>query len=175
MTVTFRIISAEQDDFLREVAIDGHRSFLYFHNYLQQLLGYDASNMASFILSDQEWNRQKEISLIEMPDNEAGDISIMDDASICDYITAAKQRLMYVFDFFSERAFFIEVSAITKEKLENPVCLRSEGQPPAQIEIGDILNSTPKEFDEEDTEDEFQKLLDMDAPLENNPDLEGLY
>ncbi|MDE6489676.1 MAG: hypothetical protein K2L49_00785, partial [Muribaculaceae bacterium] len=52
---------------------------------------------------------------------------------LSDYIDDG-QRLMFVFDYMTDRAFFIEMKqTITGRTLKDPVCTSSMGTPPPQI------------------------------------------
>ena len=60
MIYLFRIISDENSDFFRDLVIDGKNTFLDFHHTLQENLGYDASQLASFFITNEFWEKQQE-------------------------------------------------------------------------------------------------------------------
>ena len=66
MIYLFRIISDEDQDFFRDLVIDGSDTFLDFHRALQENLGYDPSQLASFFITNEMWEKQQEITLIDM-------------------------------------------------------------------------------------------------------------
>ena len=96
------------------------------------------------------------------------DVVLMEETTLGDFLKNKKQRLLYVFDFFSERAFFMEVFDIREGELPKPKLLKKEGKAPEQIAIDDVLSGT--EFDDFDDEfgDEFEDLDSID--LDNLPD-----
>ena len=52
MIYLFRIISDENPDFYRDLVAEGSDTFLDFHNTLQKELGYDATQLASFFITN---------------------------------------------------------------------------------------------------------------------------
>ena len=160
MVLYIRLLSNDMEDFIVEIAISHSASFMTFHSFLQKKLNFDPSNMASFIITDSDWNREKEISLMKM-NEEDEDVLLMDETLLSDFLKEKKQRLLYVFDFFSERAFFIEVFDVEKGELKEPILLKKAGAIPKQITIDDDING-------EDVEDAFN-----DGNIFEN-DLEGL-
>ena len=107
MVYKFRIISDEEKDFARELLIHKNSTFLDFHHCLQDDLGYDPKQLASFFITNSSWEKKTQITLIDMMDDENEDVTTMDQAKIGDYVTKVGGRMLYVFDFFSERSFFI--------------------------------------------------------------------
>jgi hypothetical protein len=66
MVYKFRILSDEVDDFVREIAIDADATFLDLNNAILESTGYSASEMTSFFLCNDDWEKETEITLIEM-------------------------------------------------------------------------------------------------------------
>ncbi len=156
MIIYLRILSNEVDNFVKEIAIDDSLNFAELHNCIQNTLQYDASQMASFFSTDNEWNKETEITLFDMTE---GDTKVMQDTLISDFLFEEGQRMLYMFDFFSERGFFLEVIQTVQGKLEKPNCYRNEGEAPEQIMIGDFTEDNNKQsLDHFD--DEFDGSLD---------------
>ncbi len=179
MIIYLRLLSNEVDNFVSEIAIDDSLSFADLHTCIQTTLNYDASQMASFFTTDEEWNKETEITLFDMTEGEAGDIKVMQDTLLSDLLYDQGQRMLYIFDFFSERAFFIEVTQIAKGQLDKPNCYRQEGDIPAQIMIGnfneDISKPDLDQFDDEfDGSLDSMKFNDFDTDL-NLDDLAEQY
>ncbi|MCK5135763.1 MAG: hypothetical protein KAR19_08250 [Bacteroidales bacterium] len=160
MIYLFRIISDEDQEFFRDLVIDGSDTFLDFHHILQENLGYDPSQLASFFITNEMWEKQQEITLIDMMADSVAETAIMDQASIQDHISEVTQRMIYVFDFFSERAFFMELiekSDQTSDR-ETPFIGHSKGEAPPQLAL-DLLMDEPEEtLDEFDPEEEQDHL-----------------
>jgi hypothetical protein len=138
MIYKFRIRSDENKKFLMEIEIRPDQTFYALHEIIQHEAEYDNSQLASFYLVNDRWEKQKEITLLDMSQGSNPDILVMDQIKLSKYLTKEKQKLMYVFDFFSERGFYIELSEILDSSSHRkfPVCTVFQGDAPPQIRIG---------------------------------------
>ena len=166
----FRALSQEEDDFVFELQIRANQTFYDLHKSFQKELKYDESQMASFYLTNSEWEKEEEINLFDMfDDNHNGNgLLKMEDTILEDKLTHEKSKILYVHDFFYERALFIELNKINEQEINtySPECMRLEGKIPTQVlmpesipsDISDILNG------EKDEEDDlyFESLDDLD-------------
>lgn len=133
MIYRFTIISDEVDDFVREIQIDPEATFYDFHKAILKSVGYADDQMTSFFICDDDWEREKEITLEEMDTNSEMDSWVMKDTRINELVEDEKQKLLYVFDYMTERCFFIELSEIiTKKSMTGAKCTRQSGEPPKQ-------------------------------------------
>ena len=164
MIIYLRILSHETEAFVKEIAIDNTQTFIDLHNTIQELLQYDATQMASFFTTDKEWNKEMEITLFDMADSGSDRLRVMQDTVLSDYLFKEKQRLLYVFDFFSERCFFMELIQIAEGTLNKPHCYRNEGQAPQQILVGDLSGDTKRQTMNlyDDVFEDSGDLLDFD-------------
>ena len=134
MIYKFRIVSDEVDNFKREIAIDADATFLSLRNAICESVGYDKGQMNSFFLCDNGWEKGKEITLEDMGSDSSEDVYLMDESVISDFIEDEGQRLIFVFDYLTERAFFMELKTAEPGKhLQDPLCTLSMGQAPAQF------------------------------------------
>lgn len=134
MVYKFRIVSDEVDNFRREIEIDSDDTFLSLRNAICESVGYDKAQMNSFFLCDSGWEKGKEITLEDMGSDSSEDVYLMDDTPLSDLIEDEGQRMMFVFDYMTDRAFFIELkNTIPGKSLQDPVCSLSMGQAPAQF------------------------------------------
>ncbi len=139
MVYHFLILSGEKEDFLREILIDSKSTFQDLHNAIQDVVGFDKSQLASFFLSNEDWTKGQEITLMSMDSDPNRKEMIMDQVALEELITEKHQKLIYQFDFFGNRGFFVEMlNAGDKKKLEKPVMINAEGAPPEQIMLDDI-------------------------------------
>lgn len=139
MIYHFLILSGEKDDFLRELLIDSKSSFLDLHNAIQDVVGFDKSQLASFFIADDEWNKEQEITLMAMGYDQNTQEKIMDQVTLEELIVKKHQKLIYQFDFFGNRGFFVEMLNIGEKKsLPKPVMVNSEGTPPEQVALDEI-------------------------------------
>ncbi len=133
MIYRFTIISDEADNFLREIQIDPEASFYDFHKAILSSVGYTDDQMTSFFICDEDWEKEKEITLEEMDDNPEIDSWVMADTRINELVEDEKQKLLYVFDYMTERCFFIELTEIiTGKSMEGAKCTKKSGDAPKQ-------------------------------------------
>jgi hypothetical protein len=137
MLFTFRLIGTDNQPFFRDFEIREDQTFYDLHTAIQGELGYDRKHLASFYLADSKWEKGLEINLVDMTQDTFTPVIIMDQTRLHELITEKGQRLLYVFDFFSDRAFFIELVSIRQpeEGRPYPRCSSGGGAPPEQIII----------------------------------------
>ena len=133
MIYKFRIVSDEVDNFRREIQIDAESTFLDFKNAICESVGFDKNQMSSFFICDNSWEKEKEITMEDMGNDSATEVYLMEDSRLDDFIDGEGQRLMFTFDYFTDRSFFIEMKELeTFKNLKDPVCSLSLGKAPAQ-------------------------------------------
>lgn len=160
MIFRFRIVSDEVDDFRREIEIDADATFLDLRNAICDSVGYDKNQMSSFFLCDSNWEKEREITLEDMGTDADQDVWLMEDTVLRDEIEDDGQRMIYVFDYMTDRSFFIEMKeSIPGKNLKDPVCTASRGTAPAQmVDIEEfeskidakVASLTSDDFDDED-------------------------
>ncbi|MCC8071909.1 MAG: hypothetical protein LIO90_08935 [Bacteroidales bacterium] len=134
MVYNFRLVSDEVDNFRREISIDADASFLDLRNAICNAVNYDKGQMNSFFLCDEGWEKGKEITLEDMGTDASQDVYLMDECILSDYLEDEGQRLIFVFDYMTDRAFFLELKKTMPGKsLKDPVCTASMGTPPPQF------------------------------------------
>ncbi len=140
MIFKFLILSDEVDNFIREIKIDADATFLDLYNTILDCTGYSDKEMVSFFLTDSKWRKKLEITLVEMDTESDEDSFIMEECILSDYLEDEKQKLMFVFDYLTERALYMELSEMIPGKnLKKPLCSLSKGEAPEQlIDLEDI-------------------------------------
>ncbi len=133
MIYRFTIISDEVDDFVREIQIDPEATFFDLHEAILKAANYTNDQMTSFFICDDDWEKEKEITLEEMDNNPEMDSWIMKEPRLNELIEDEKQKLLYVFDYMTERCFFIELSEIiTGKEIKGAKCTKKSGEAPKQ-------------------------------------------
>jgi hypothetical protein len=168
MIFLFRIISDEIPDFYRDLVAGGSDTFLDFHNTLQKELGFDPTQLASFFICNQQWGKEQEITLIDMMQEPGVTSHIMDQVTLEEHIVELNQRMLYLFDFFSDRAFFIELIEMSDELSPRPTPFigHREGDPPQQLALNKLMDE-PQEFEPTDPMDDPDNLRidDLDPDM----------
>lgn len=133
MIYRFTIISDEVDDFVREIQIDPEATFFDLHEAILKAANYTNDQMTSFFICDDDWEKEKEITLEEMDNNPEMDSWIMKETRLNELIEDEKQKLLYIFDYMTERCFFIELSEIiTGKEIKGAKCTKKSGEAPKQ-------------------------------------------
>ena len=91
MIYRFTIISDEVDDFVREIQIDPEATFFDFHEAILKAAGYTNDQMTSFFICDDDWEKEKEITLEEMDNNPEMDSWIMKETRLNELIEDEKE------------------------------------------------------------------------------------
>lgn len=113
MIYRFRVILDDQEDVFRDIEIKSSATAEDFNNAIIQAFGFDGGEMASFYISDEEWNQGEEIALFDMNEGES-DVRIMAETSLDDIVSEKNRNLIYVYDFFSMWTFLIELAEIAE-------------------------------------------------------------
>ena len=144
MIYKFTVLSDEIDNFVRIIKIDPEATFLDLHNAILKSVNYEANQMTSFFICSDDWEKGQEVTLIEMDSSSEYDNLVMEDTLLDEMLTDEKQKLMFVFDIISERAFFIVLTEMIPGKdLDEAVCISSTGNPPVQISEDFDMNIAP--------------------------------
>ena len=64
MVFKFILLSDEVDDFLREIDIDSDATFLELNNAILDSVGYAKDQMTSFLICNDYWEAEQEITLM---------------------------------------------------------------------------------------------------------------
>ncbi len=146
MIFKFTVISDEIDNFVRIIEIDSEATFLELHNAILDSVNYAKDQMTSFFLCTDDWEKQQEVTLIEMESGSEYDNLVMEDTRLEELLEDEKQKLLFVFDMISDRAFFMELTEMIPGKdLDKAVCTSSTGKAPVQIiDSFDPSPATPK-------------------------------
>lgn len=170
MIYLFRIVSDEDPNFFRDVVTEGSDTFLELHQCLQENMGYDANQLASFFITNEMWEKQQEITLIDMMQDPNQGTPTMDQVTLDEFLTEISQRMIYVYDFFAERAFYmelIEMSDQTSTK-NTPFVAQEGGDPPSQLAfdlLADNADVSAEPIDPEDEDQGNQRLDDLDPDM----------
>ena len=119
MILKFRMLSDENDNFVRDFEVDPMMKLSEFHDFIIRSIGYDDC-MASFFTADSRWEKLKEYTYMDMGggmgDGGCGTPEPMATTRLCDVLNYIHDRLIYVFDPFTQRAYYIEVIEAKEEE-----------------------------------------------------------
>lgn len=159
MICIFEVSSSEAPDFKRIIHISPQQSFDDLHRIIQNSSNFDQSQLASFYITDDHWKKQIEISLLDSGVS-IPNVQSMRKTKIDDYVFETGQKLVYVFDFFNERFFYLELKEkLMKTDLKEPFVAYEKGQAPAQFLINDYESS---EIDLAESNDSYKSFGDLE-------------
>lgn len=118
----FRVILDTDEDVFRDIEIGTESTFEELHEAIMHAFDFSGDEMASFYMSDEEWEKGQEITLLEMGmdaglpfDGEDPDVVlVMKQVSLKDMIKLPSEKILYVFDFMRMWCFYIELMAHKK-------------------------------------------------------------
>jgi len=170
MICVLEITSIEASEFKRIVHINSTDTFEDLHRIIQNASNFDQTQLASFFLTDEHWRKQTEISLLDIGEKSTKVLS-MRKTILDNYITEIGQKLVYVFDFFNERFFYLELKEKhMKTDLKEPFVAYEKGNAPSQFLINDLDSPDVDLIDSDETyksfgdlEDYYETFGEMDA------------
>ncbi len=156
MIYRFRIIldNDTEEDIFRDIEIRKTDTLEDLHNTITQSFGFDGTEMASFYISDNDWNQGEEISLFDMSEG-INSVKLMNETLLEDVVDEKKTKLIYIYDFLSMWTFLVELAEIVEvaEGMDYPNLMYVHGQ---------IPNEAPEKSFEADESDDFDNHLNID-------------
>ena len=164
MILRLRMLSDENDNFVRDFEVSHEMNLLELHNFIIASIGYDDC-MASFYSADDQWQPLQEFSLMDLGDEQFEGAPIaMEKVSLAELVVSECNRLIYQFDMIADRAFYLEVVSATQPnpELEYPRVSFENARVPDQYDPdavpaddGSIFDEIMDEFGEFDGDDSY--------------------
>lgn len=151
MIYRFRVIldNDTEDDIFRDIEIRKTDTLEDLHNTITQSFGFDGTEMASFYISDDEWNQGEEISLFDMSES-INPVKLMNETFLEDVVDQSKTKLIYVYDFLSMWTFLVELAEIVEvtKGVDYPNLMYVHGQIPDEAPEKSFKTDDLDDFDE---------------------------
>jgi len=143
----FDIRLADDYSIKRVIDIPADWSFEDFHLSILSSIDFQPSELASFYISDKDWNKKQEITLTDMGDED--NTFIMRDLRLKDLVQEKGACIVYVYDFVLMWTFNIELTDLVEARndMEYPILMEEEGKAPQQFKD---KNRYPDEISDED-------------------------
>ena len=150
-----------EDDIFRDSEINKKDTLVEFHKSIITSFGFSNNEIASFYLSDNQWNQGEEISLFSFEDQ---DNKLMSDILINDVINNQNNKLIYVYDFLHMWTFLIELIEVAEgiKGIDYPNIIFSKGE-------------IPEKAPEKKFESEKREIVDGEDPESYKEDDNGFY
>jgi hypothetical protein len=163
MIFTIRFISDEEEDFMMDIHIDSSQTFAMLHQIIQKTLKFDDSQLASFFVSNENWEKLDEITLLDMGGIEPA--RLMANTKLETFFSGKNQHMLYVFDYFAERLLFGSITQVTEslDSMGFPKVVKLEGHIPPQM-MSDFEDEL---FSGEEMQDDDFDLEELGEDLED--------
>lgn len=163
MIYRFRIVLDVLDDVFRDIEVRENSNLEDFHNAITQAFGFEGTEMASFYMSDNEWNQGEEIVLFDMSEG-SRPVRMMNETILNDLVSEKETKLIYVYDFLTMWTFYVELAEIIEptDGTDYPNLLFSHG----------ILPENPPDKNFEAEKDDLEDDFDGGPDFENLDDFD---
>ena len=154
----FRVLldSEQNQEVFRDILIDKDATFEVFYQTLIKSFRFEGDQMASFYVSNDDWDKGHEISWMDLSygeDDTEDAPSVMATTKLSDFIEEPDQKYILVYDFMRMWIFLIELIGYEKEAPATPEIVMSVGMAPpedSKMISTDAFEGTDDNGDEDD-------------------------
>jgi hypothetical protein len=175
----FRILldNPNNEKIFRDISISENDTFSTFYDVIIESFFFKGDQLASFYVSNNTWDRGKEVSLMDMEDSGPDSPYTMSDTKLKDLVVAEDQKFILVYDFLKMWCFLIELIDIRIENIDIPSIDLSIGISPKEEsreveldndfsenvqDLGSDFDDIFSEFEDEDDFGGFENIDDLD-------------
>ncbi len=170
----FRVLPDATKGVFRDIEINASATFLEFHRELLKSFEFSGNEMASFYLSDDEWEKGEEITMLDMSEGDA--VRTMDETRLEDLLGQLGDRLFYLYDFMRMWIFYVELVDIAEPQ-------KGVEYPRVTLVVGDAPDESSKDMESSIPVENIDELFgsgpedmgDDDEPFDSLDDYEGLF
>ena len=148
MTKIIRIHLEHKDDVIRDIAISSEKTIEYLHFEIIDALKLDKNEMASFYMTNDEFELLQEIPLFKIDDKENSMLG-MNEITVGAVFQEVNSQLLYVYDFLKMWRFSITFIEHSENETTENSCVKSIGEMPK--DAPEIQFEAKREFDPFDT------------------------
>lgn len=157
----FRVLldSDKEEEIFRDIVIAKSDNFEHLYRTILDAFGFKNEEMASFYMSNEDWDKGEEITLMDMSfGEEENDTVLMNHTALETMVEEADQKIILVHDFLKMWIFLIELQQETNEEVTTPYVALSIGDAPDE-------NSKSEDFmmESEFSEDDEGMFDDIDS------------
>lgn len=133
----FRVLldSDKKEEIFRDILIADTDNFESFYHAIIKAFNFQGDQMASFYVSNDNWDKGHEISLMDMSyDDDSIDSlpAVMKNATIKDFLEEPDQKFILVYDFMRMWIFLAELIGFDRVEPETPQVVLSIGKAPIE-------------------------------------------
>ncbi len=160
----YRMLSDENDHFVRDYEVPASMTLLELHDFIIETLDYEPC-IASFFTANAKWEKLEEFTTVDMgldPDMELA-TRPMESVTLEEIMHRIHDRLIYLFDMFASRAFYMELVEVKQDEkgMTYPRELFAHATPPDQYDPdanqddGSIFDEMMDEFGDFDGDEMY--------------------
>jgi hypothetical protein len=156
-----RIVLDTPEDVIRTILVNDAITLEELHFSIAKAFGFDGQEMASFYLTDEDWNQGEEIPLFNMSDDPVS--LAMNTCILNEALPNISDKLIYVYDFLKMWAFYVEVVEISSNTdIDVPKTILTVGEIPEEAPEKEFIAEDFSEESDRKFSDEFENLDDFD-------------
>ena len=154
MNIILQIYLEHKDDVIRNIEISTNKSLRELHFEIIRSLELNENEIASFYLTDENFNLVQEIPLFKIDDKQE-DLIEMNEIKIGSIFTNINCQLIYVYDFMKMWRFLVSYIADSETENDKSHIVNQVGKMPKEATeiIFESDNDLNKSFDELDEEE----------------------
>ena len=156
--VKFRVLldTKQKEEVFCDVLLSIDDNFESFFNAIIRAYDFQGDQMASFYISNENWDKGEEISLMDVNFGDENQQKIMKTTSIREMTEAPDQKFILVYDFMKMWIFLIECIGVQEETPDGAQVILSFGNKPKEdSKILDEELQMPADESDSDEDDEF--------------------
>ena len=152
MIYRFRIVLDAEEDIFRDLELESSSTFEDLHNVIIQSFGLSGHEMATFYVTDDEWNQGEAIALTDMFEEPS---RLMEQTTLENIFTEEQKTALYVYDFLNMWTFLVELGEVVDEAqgTDYPNLLFVCGQVPTEAPEREFKSD--QQYSDSDLEDDF--------------------
>lgn len=166
MVFRFRIILDTQEDVFRDIELLQTSTMEDFHNAITQAFGFGGQEMASFYVSNDDWEQGEEIALFDMSEGPEP-IRTMSETKLEAVFSEDQTKMIYVYDFLALWTFLVELAEIAEPETgrQYPNLMYVHGELPEEAPDKEFVGTSLDEgVEDSDLEMDDLDDLDFDGP-----------
>lgn len=169
MIYRFRVILNAKEDIFRDLELRHDQTLEDFHNSITQAFGFGGQEMASFYLSNDQWEQEEEFPLFDMSEG-LDEKRVMSETALHEILDEQQTKMIYIYDFLNYWTFMVELAEIAEESkgVDYPNLIFAHGNlpeepPETEFESVDSTgNGAGFDQDADDGYDDMDRLDDYD-------------
>jgi len=162
----FRVLLDYEEEVFRDIHISAEEKFEKLHDTIVKAFEFSGMEMASFYMSNEEWDKGEEITQMDMGSASGQAIKTMSETKLKDLLHREGDKMLYLYDFMRMWIFYLEL-------LDTHAPEKGVSYPTVTLVIGDAPEESSKQpVDEFEVDFLGEEDLDSENGFENIDDLD---